>query len=120
MQVFPAGIWLWIIKLSKPSRKIYFNSKIIDLLENYRGNHSIGENLWSALYLILCLLQTNAAEMLNGIASIWMLFHMGSGAAAYVCVFMYLYIYIFVYQLLPAELEEWNIQPGFKQVLGYY
>lgn len=78
MQVFPAGIWLWIIKLSKPSRKIYFNSKIIDLLENYRGNHSIGENLWSALYLILCLLQTNAAEMLNGIASIWMLFHIGS------------------------------------------
>lgn len=51
-------------------------------------------------------MQTNAAEMLNGIASIWMLFHMGSGAAAYVCVFMYLYIYIFVYQLLPAELEE--------------
>lgn len=44
-----------------------------------------------------------------------MLFHMGNSAATYMCVFMYLCIYIFVYQLLPAELEEWKIQPGFKQ-----
>lgn len=106
MQVFPAGIWLWIIKLSKPSRKIYFNSKIIDLLENYRGNHSIGENLWSALYLILCLLQTNAAEMLNGIASIWMLFHMGNGAAASVCVC--LCIYISTYLCISCYQQSWK------------
>lgn len=50
-------------------------------------------------------MQTNAAEMLNGIASIWMLFHMGNGAAAYV---LSLWIYRSTYLCISCYQQSWK------------